>query len=148
MHNGAGQSSGPPALAHLLAPHSMATPKQAKEPTFAAAQSQTVRSTKMKRSDYLETRQGQAHERLARSLDKIYLHIEQEPKSKNGITLAEQREFRKQVKDYLKKSSRRPFRGDIILEIDFQTTEDNPPALQTLTKNYLDLLHKSMPNVD
>ena len=30
-----GQSSGHPALAHLLAAHSSATPKQAKEPIFA-----------------------------------------------------------------------------------------------------------------
>ncbi|MFA5818114.1 MAG: IS630 family transposase [Bacteroidales bacterium] len=38
--------------------------------------------------------------------------------------------------------------SDIILEIDFQTKQDNPPALHTLTKNYLDLLHKPMPDVD
>lgn len=102
----------------------------------------------MKRTEYLETRQGQAHERLTRSLDKVYLKIDQEPKSKKSITLEEKREFRKQVKDYLRETKRRPFRGDIILEIDFQTTKDNPPALQTLTKNYLDLLHKPMPHVD
>jgi hypothetical protein len=102
----------------------------------------------MKRTEYLETREGQAHERLKRSLSKVYLRIDQEPKSKNSISLTEKREFRKQVKDYLRQTKRRPFRGDIILEIDFQTTKNNPPALQTLTKNYLDLLHKPMPEVD
>ena len=35
-----------------------------------------------------------------------------------------------------------------MLEIDYYTTKDNPPELQTLSKNYLDLLHKRMPHID
>lgn len=102
----------------------------------------------MRRSEYIVTREGQAHEKFKRSLDKIYLQIQQEPKSKNGISLDEKKEFRERVRQLLKKQKRRAFRSDIILEIDFQTKQDNPPALHTLTKNYLDLLHKPMPDVD
>ncbi len=36
MHNAAGQSGDHRTLAHLLAAHSCATPKQAKEPIFAS----------------------------------------------------------------------------------------------------------------
>lgn len=81
-------------------------------------------------------------------MDKVYLSVDQEPKSKNSISLEEKQFLRESIKNQLKKQNRRPFRGDIIFEIDFQTTEDNPPAIQTLTKNYLDLLHKEVPEVD
>jgi hypothetical protein len=102
----------------------------------------------MARSEYLETIEGQSYERLKRGIKTVYLEIEHEPKSKKSITKAEKLYFRKEVKNQLKKQNRRPHKGDIILEIDYFTTEDNPPALHTLSKNYLDLLHKPMPEVD
>ena len=37
-----GQSSGPRALAHLLAAHSSASPKQAKEPIFAVREDEEL----------------------------------------------------------------------------------------------------------
>ena len=93
----------------------------------------------MRRSDYIETREGQIHEKLKRSLDVLYLSVNQEPKSKNSITTQEKKDFRESIKKQLNKQKRKAFRGNIILEIDFQTTKDNPPAIQTLAKNYLDL---------
>lgn len=56
--------------------------------------------------------------------------------------------FRQEVKKQLKEKNRRPFKSDLILEIDYFTTQNNPPALHTLSKNYLDLLHKPMPHID
>jgi len=56
----------------------------------------------MRRSEYIVTREGQAHEKFKRSLDKIYLQIQQEPKSKNGISLDEKKEFRERVRQLLK----------------------------------------------
>jgi hypothetical protein len=38
-------------LAHLLATHSLATPKQAKEPTFAAALAKMTKGQKIKRKN-------------------------------------------------------------------------------------------------
>ncbi len=102
----------------------------------------------MTRSEYLETIEGQSYERLKRKIKTVYLDIGQEPKSKKSISKAEKLYFRKEVKNQLKKQNRRPHKGDIILEIDYFTTEDNPPALHTLSKNYLDLLHKPMPEID
>lgn len=102
----------------------------------------------MRSSDYIETREGQIHEKLKRSLDILYLSVNQEPKSKNSITNQEKKDFRKSIKKQLSEQKKRAFRGDIILEIDFQTTRDNPPAIQTLVKNYLDLLHKTLPEID
>ncbi len=102
----------------------------------------------MTRSEYLETIEGQYNERLKREMKIVYLDIKQEPKSKKGISNQEKLFFRQEVKRQLKAMNRRPFRGDIILEIAFYTTQNNPPALHTLSKNYLDLLHKPMPEID
>jgi hypothetical protein len=101
----------------------------------------------MKRSDFIKTKEGQIYERDRRLRDKISIFIEQEPNSKKMSTQQRKR-FRQYVFEELKTSNRKAFRGDIILEIDFWTTRKNPPALQSLVKNYLDLLHKQMPGVD
>lgn len=102
----------------------------------------------MTRSEYLETVDGQFNERTKRWLHTNYLTIDQEPKSKSSISTEEKSFFRKEVKKQLEQRNRRAHKGNIILEIDFYTTRDNPPALHTLTKNYLDLLHKEIPGVD
>jgi hypothetical protein len=102
----------------------------------------------MRRSEYFETREGQISAKSKRSLNKIYFQINQEPKSKKAISLSEKKQFRREIAKHLKAIKRRPFKGNIILEIDFYTTQNNPPAIHTLAKNYLDLLHKPMPDVD
>ena len=101
----------------------------------------------MTRSDFLETIKGQLLERQKRKSKIIYLSLNIEPKGKNSSN-HEKLFFRQEIKRQMKKMNRRPFRGDIILEIDYFTTKDNPPSLQNLSKNYLDLLHKQMPNID
>lgn len=101
----------------------------------------------MTRTEYLETKEGQSRERLKRTWKTIYLVIEQEPKGKNSSN-QDKLFFRQEVKRQLKEMKRRSFKGDIILKIDYFTTQNNPPALHTLSKNYLDLLHKSMSEID
>ena len=102
---------------------------------------------KMTRTEYLDTIEGQRQERFKRFIKPIWLTVNQEPKGKNS-SKDEKRNFRKEIKNQLKKQKRRRFRGDLILQIDYYTTKDNPPELQTLSKNYLDLLHKEMPHID
>lgn len=98
----------------------------------------------MTRTEYLESIEGQSNEWTKRWIRTNYLTIKQEPKSKTSISCEEKIFFRQEVKRQLKERNRRAHNGDIILEIDFYTTQNNPPALHTLTKNYLDLLHKSI----
>lgn len=98
----------------------------------------------MTRSEYLETIEGQSLERTKRRIKRNYLVIQQEPKSKTSISRAEKIFFRQEVKRQLKERNRKAHTGDIILVIDFFTTKNNPPALYTLSKNYLDLLHKEI----
>ncbi|HSZ25791.1 MAG TPA: hypothetical protein VK766_08745 [Cytophagaceae bacterium] len=98
----------------------------------------------MTRTEYLETIEGQSQERIKRWIKTNYLVIQQEPKSKTSISQAEKIFFRQEVKRQLKERNRKVHTGDIILEIDFYTTKNNPPALHTLSKNYLDLLHKDI----
>jgi len=101
----------------------------------------------MTRTEYLDTIDGQLHERFKRFIKSIWLTVHQEPKGKNSSD-EEKRMFRKAIKTQLREQNRRRFWGDIILQIDYYTTKDNPPELQTLSKNYLDLLHKEMPHID
>ncbi len=73
--------------------------------------------------------------------------IQQEPRSKS-ISDNEAKIFRHELIRALKNMNRRKFRGDIILKIHFYISEKNPPGLQNMVKNYLDLMHKPMPRID
>ncbi len=99
-------------------------------------------------TDYLETIDGQRNEWFKRTLKTNYLTINQEPRSKNSISPEEKVAFRKQVLEQLKERERKAHTGDLIVEIDFFTTQHNPPSLHALAKNYLDLLHKPLPDLD
>lgn len=116
--------------------------------TDTIAKCQAVSFHKMKRIEYINTRRGQSYEYLKRYSDRISISILQEPKSKDGIRIADKIDFRNQINSKLKELNRRAFRKDIVLQIDFQTTANNPPSVQNLVKNYLDLLHKEMPEID
>jgi len=102
----------------------------------------------MNRTEYFETEEGQKRLRWNRLLREMHFNIKQEPKTKKSLRIEDKRHFRKTVKEQLQKINRRAYQGDIILEIDYYTTANNPPPLQTLSKNYLDLLHKPMPEID
>lgn len=102
----------------------------------------------MLRKEYLQTALGQSNERNKRTVKTNYLIINQEPKSKNSISKTEKVFFRSEIQRQMKERSRRAHTGDIIVQIDFYTTMNNPPAVHTLAKNYLDLLHKETPETD
>jgi len=72
----------------------------------------------------------------------------QEPRSKNAISDAEKIAFQSAIIEDMKHLKRRHFRAPIALECDFTPTEDDPPAIHTLPKNYLDLLAKPVPGVN
>ncbi len=98
----------------------------------------------MTKIEYLETIEGQLNERARRWIKTNHITVQQEPKSKTAITKQEKIFFRQEVKRQLRERNRKAHTGDIILELDFHTTKHNPPALHTLSKNYLDLLHKKI----
>ena len=102
----------------------------------------------MKRSEYIETQEGRRLERTKRFFKNIWIDIHQEPGTKKNLSVENKRFFRSEIKKILKEKNKRAFRSDIILEIQFFTSQDNPPPIQSLTKNYLDLLHKPMPHID
>jgi hypothetical protein len=57
--------------------------------------------------------------------------------------------FRRAVHERLKALNQLAFRGDVLLQFDFFTSSRNPPAIDKLPKNYLDLLwrhHKKEPD--
>ncbi|NOQ72148.1 MAG: hypothetical protein GQ574_09110 [Crocinitomix sp.] len=98
--------------------------------------------------DYLNSKEGLLHQYFSRNKNQFWFTINMEPKTKKAIKRSEIKSFRSQVVKHLRKEKRRRFRSKIILEISFLVTTRNPPSIQNLVKNYLDLLHKPMPNVD
>ena len=52
--------------------------------------------------------------------------------------------FQQQILSQMKLFGRRAYRSPVALEIDFYSHQNDPPAIHTLTKNYMDLLQKSV----
>lgn len=70
----------------------------------------------------------------------LFFDVSQEPQSKDSITLEEKKYFQKCIKEVMLKRRRRPFRGQVVLEITFNIPNKNPPSIHRLAKNYIDLL--------
>lgn len=97
----------------------------------------------MRRSEYLETQAGQYHRRRSRRMQRQYLVVTgHEPKSKNAISQKEEVAFQQQILAQMKRFGRRAYRSKVIMEIDFCSHQNDPPAIHTLAKNYMDLLQE------
>lgn len=102
----------------------------------------------MLRSEFIQTIEGMRIEHLKRFMKVKYLEYTDEPKSKKGINKKEKLNFRANTKSQLKKINGRSYQSKLILEINFYVSKKNPPAIQQLVKNYLDLLHKDDVGID
>ena len=96
----------------------------------------------MNRYEYLQTVQGQLILYRQRAYRKIWISIEQEPKSKKSICAKEQEFFQNKIDEYLKKNHRRGYRSKVAVQFRFTVTSKTPPQVQTLVKNYMDLICK------
>ena len=97
----------------------------------------------MKRSEYLETEDGQRRERRKRFAKRQWFTVpNHEPKSKNSIADTEKVRFQQQILAQMEERGRRAYRSPVVLEIDFDSNQEDPPAVHTLAKNYMDLLQK------
>lgn len=97
----------------------------------------------VKRSDYLKTVEGQVSLRRKRKLNKLHFMIDgQEPRSKNAISKAEKIAFQGSILAKMTARKRRHFKAPVAIEFDFFPTENDPPALHSIPKNYLDLLER------
>ncbi len=73
----------------------------------------------------------------------LLFSIDQNPKSKN-ISINEAREFRKALSDKVQ----RTYTEEICVFFSFFSTKRNSPQVHKLVKNYMDLMHKPMEEVD
>lgn len=95
----------------------------------------------MNRSDYLKTVEGQVSLRRKRLMNRLFFMIDgQEPRSKKAISEAEKVEFQSAILATMTAQKRRHFKAPVAIEFDFFPTENDPPALHSIPKNYLDLL--------
>jgi hypothetical protein len=67
--------------------------------------------------------------------------LEQQPQSKN-IKTADAIAFQRAVLERLEAAGQSAYWGDIFLQMDFYSSAKDPPAINRLPKNYLDLLGK------
>jgi len=96
----------------------------------------------MNRSEYLETIEGQRRElRKRRQKQQFFLIAKHEPKAKGRIT-DDVIEFQRHISGQMDQFGRRAYRSRVVLEIDFFSHQNDPPAVHTLAKNYMDLLQK------
>jgi len=102
----------------------------------------------MMRTEYIKSRKGQLNLRLHRKVKRQYYIINQQPKSKGSISIKEKEEFQQQILKQLDSRKRRAYRAPVIMEIDFTCNQNNPPAIHTLAKNYLDLLCKPLETIN
>lgn len=63
-----------------------------------------------------------------------------EPGSKRSMASSEKAHVQMEVLRTMEELRRRSFRGRIALRLQFETSNKTPPHLQTITKNFLDLL--------
>ena len=97
----------------------------------------------MKRGEYLDTAEGQVSLRRKRQLKRLQFMLDdQEPRSKKAISQREKVAFQKAILAKMTEQNRRHFRASIAIEFDFFPTQNDPPALHTMPKNYLDLLER------
>lgn len=102
----------------------------------------------MKRRDYLNTFEGQVRLRRKRQMNRLqFVFNGQEPKSKNAISEEEKEAFQNTILTKMKEQQRRYFKASVALQFDFFPHKNNPPALHTMPKNYLDLLAKPVAGV-
>jgi hypothetical protein len=100
----------------------------------------------MKRLEYLETQQAQRAERRKRVMRRQrFVVANHEPKSKNSMSPAEEIAFQQTIVQQLRQAKRQAFRSKVVLEVDFYSHQNDPPAVHTLAKNYMDLLQKPVP---
>ena len=98
-------------------------------------------------NQFLDSIEGKKLQYWSRTRNQFLFSVKLEPRAKSKKK-DHAREFRRILKLQMQDQKRRRFRSKIILEISFTATARNPPTLQKLVKNYLDLLHKPMPETD
>ena len=101
----------------------------------------------MKRSEYLQTAQGQLRLRGTRRLRHIHFALTgHEPKKKSSMSDAEKLAFQGALEKAMKVQKRKYFRSPVALELEYQPTQNDPPSAHEITKNYLDLLETPVPS--
>jgi hypothetical protein len=95
----------------------------------------------VERGRYVRTRQGQLAALEKRRLRRVRIMLEQQPQSKN-IKRADAIAFHRAVLERLEAAGQLAYRGNVFLQFDFYSSAKDPPAINQLPKNYLDLLSK------
>lgn len=99
----------------------------------------------MRRKEYLLTREGAITNYLSRFISNLNSYeIKGNPLSKNSMNYDERLKFQLEFIKQMKKNRKRAYRenAEICIDMRIFTNADNPPHIQTIPKNYLDLLSK------
>lgn len=96
----------------------------------------------MRRLDYLlHTSQGNYLRYIERYNKRLFFEIKQETYSKKGMPAIEKNRFQLELDAYMRANRRTTYRGPVVLQLDFFPKRGNPPNIEKLAKNYIDLLY-------
>jgi uncharacterized protein YecT (DUF1311 family) len=105
----------------------------------------------MRRGEYIETAEGQAHRYGWRKLQRIYAHVPEEPLSKKALrnprNTAHKTAFQATALEWRRRLDLQPLRGPAVVDFTFTPAGPNPPSIEKLPKSYLDLLERRVDSV-
>jgi hypothetical protein len=100
-----------------------------------------------KQHAYFATAKGQRHVWHQRCRTEILLQLHIEPQGKATITPEEKLRLQHELSVQMAASGRRrAYTVPVAVQLDFAVTQNDPPAIYTLAKNYLDVLQKVEPS--
>jgi hypothetical protein len=100
----------------------------------------------LRSDDYLRSAKAQFGHYRYQQRESFHVWWDGEPRSKSA-PLQDQLDFQRQVLAALTAAERTAFRGRVLLRLTFSTTERDAPHLQSLARNYLDLLQRPLPEL-
>jgi hypothetical protein len=100
-----------------------------------------------KQRAYFATAKGRRHVWRHRCRTEILLQLHIEPQGKATITPEEKLRLQRELSVQMAASGRRrAYTVPVAVQLDFAVTQNDPPAIHTLAKNYLDVLQKVEPS--
>jgi len=101
--------------------------------------------TYYKKSDYLETPEGQYSRYLWRKRrGQIHYFLNKEPQSKKSMSLDQKIKFQRDILNLMLRLKKRSYRSRIVVELFLNSTSKNPPHIHTAVKSLLDIFGRPL----
>ena len=97
------------------------------------------------RREFLDSFEGRKHQYWSRLKNAIFISFEVDKfQTKRSKSIAENLRFQNFLLSEMNTKNRRCFRGNVAVEFIFHVNQNNPPAIQSLLKHYIDLIQRPL----